>query len=116
VSELFTDLNTRPTNENGEARYAANNRNAAKMDADRKTDQEKADADRKADMEEMEARLAEDGQAEQRFLKEMIQIMDTSHKEIMAEIIPRRNMETIACQEMEAHPEEEKPSSVDMKP
>jgi hypothetical protein len=26
VSELFTNLNTRPTNETGEARYAANNR------------------------------------------------------------------------------------------
>jgi hypothetical protein len=42
--------------------------------------------------------------------------MDTSHKEIMAVIKPGRNMETIACQEMEAHPEVEKPASVDMKP
>jgi hypothetical protein len=70
-------------------------------------------------------------QAEQRFLKEMMQIMDTSHKEIMAETKPRRNMdmmacreiteahleekETMACQEMEAHPEE-KLTSVDRKP
>jgi hypothetical protein len=42
--------------------------------------------------------------------------MDTSHKEIMAEIKPGRDMETMAYQEMEAHPEEEKPASVDMKP
>jgi hypothetical protein len=60
--------------------------------------------------------LEDDRQAERRFLKEMMQIMDTSHKEIMAEIKPGRNMETIACQEMEAHPEEEKPASVDMEP
>jgi hypothetical protein len=39
--------------------------------------------------------------------------MGTSHKEMVAVIKPGRNMETIACQEMEAHPEEEKPASVD---
>jgi hypothetical protein len=42
--------------------------------------------------------------------------MVTSHKEMVAVIEPGRNMEIIACQEMEAHPEEEKPASVDRKP
>jgi hypothetical protein len=42
--------------------------------------------------------------------------MDTNHKEMVAVTEPGRNVETIACQEMEAHPEEEKPASVDMKP
>jgi hypothetical protein len=78
-------------------------------------------ANRKADMEEMEARLAEDRQAERRFLKEMMQIMEAGHKEIMAEIKPEMTSntrtETMAYQEMEAHPKEEKePTSVDRKP
>jgi hypothetical protein len=47
-------------------------------------------ADRKADMEEMEARLEDDRQAEQRFLKELMQMMDTGHKKIMAEIKPEK--------------------------
>jgi hypothetical protein len=42
--------------------------------------------------------------------------MGTSHKEMVPVIESRRNMETVACQEIEAHPEEEKPASVDMKP
>jgi hypothetical protein len=84
----------------------------AKMDAN----QAKAETDREADHKELLARLEDDRQAERRFLKEMMQIMDTSHKEVMAEIEPGRNMETIVCQEMGAHPEEEKPASVDRKP
>jgi hypothetical protein len=58
--------------------------------------------------------------------------MGTSHKEIVAEVKPERDAEsmacqetmevhleedgTMACQEMEARPEEEEPTSVDMKP
>jgi hypothetical protein len=42
--------------------------------------------------------------------------MGTSHKEMVAEIKPGRNVETIACREMEEHPEEEKTASVDTKP
>jgi hypothetical protein len=44
------------------------------------------------------------------------EMRNTSHKEIMAEIKPGRDMEMMACQETGAHPEEEKPASVDMKP
>jgi hypothetical protein len=106
----------------------------AKMDADRKTDkedlmkkldayQEKVAADRKADKEEMKADIKawrekisaeiETMKAKMRAIREN---MGTSHKEMVAVIEPGRNMEKIACQEMEAHPEEEKPASVDMKP
>jgi hypothetical protein len=46
----------------------------------------------------------------------MMQIMDTSHKEIMAEIKPGRDMEMMAFEEMEACQEEEEPTSVDRKP
>jgi hypothetical protein len=80
----------------------------AKMDAN----QEKAEANHK----ELLARLEDDRQVKRRFLKEMMQIMDTSHKEIMAEIKPGRDMETMACQEVEARQEEEEPTSMDRKP
>jgi hypothetical protein len=83
----------------------------SKMEANRKKENDEMEADHK----ELLARLEDDRQAKRRFMKEMMQMMDTSYKEIMAEIKPGRNMETIACQEMEAHPEEEKPASVDMK-
>jgi hypothetical protein len=42
--------------------------------------------------------------------------MGTSHKEIMAGIKPGRDMETIACQEMEARQDEQKPTPVNRKP
>jgi hypothetical protein len=48
--------------------------------------------------------------------KTMQENMGTSHKEIMAEIKPRRDMETMACQEMEARLEGEQPTSLDRKP
>jgi hypothetical protein len=86
------------------------------MEANKEDLMKKLDADREADHKELLARLEDDRQAERRFLKEMMQIMQTGHKEIRAVIEPGRNMETIACQEMEAHPEEEKPASGDMKP
>jgi hypothetical protein len=41
---------------------------------------------------------------------------ETSHKETAAIIEPENEVETIACQEMEAHQEEEKPASLDRKP
>jgi hypothetical protein len=85
--------------------------------------QEKAAADRKADNEEMEANIKswrEKIAAETEAIKGRTRViqenMGTSHKEMVAVIEPRRNMETIACQEMEAHPEEEKPTSMDRKP
>jgi flagellar biosynthesis chaperone FliJ len=74
-----------------------------KLDADRKTDKEEI----KTNQAKLLARLEDDRQDERRFLKEMMQIMDTSHKEIMAESKPGRDMETMACQEMEECQEEE---------
>jgi predicted transposase YbfD/YdcC len=69
------------------------------------TMQVKADADR------------EERKADQRKLKEMMmKMMDVSHKEMVAVIKPERDMETMACQEMEAHLEEKEPIPVDMKP
>jgi hypothetical protein len=62
-----------------------------------RTNQEKMEADSKADKEEIEA--------ERRFLKEMMQMMDISHKEIMAEIKPGRDLKTMSCQEMEERAE-----------
>jgi pantothenate synthetase len=103
----------------------------AKAEANRKTDkeerkkadimlakldayQEKAAADRKADKEEMKADITawrEEIAAETEVIKARTRAirenMGTSHKEMVAVIEPGRNMETIACQEMEAHPEEE---------
>jgi hypothetical protein len=84
--------------------------NQAKAEAKLDAYQEKAEIGHKESL----SRLEDDRQAEQRFLKDMMQLMDTSHKEIMAEIKPRRDMETMACQEMEARLEE--PTSVDRKP
>jgi hypothetical protein len=42
--------------------------------------------------------------------------MDASHKEMVAESKPEMDVKTMACQEMEARPEEKKPTSVDTKP
>jgi hypothetical protein len=42
--------------------------------------------------------------------------MGTSHKEMVAETKPERDMETMARREMEARPEEEQPTSLDRKP
>jgi hypothetical protein len=91
----------------------------AKLDAH----QQKAAADRKADKEEMKAvikawreKIAAEMEAIKARTRAIQENMGTSHKEMVAVIEPGRNMETIACQEMEAHPEEEKLASVDMKP
>jgi hypothetical protein len=85
--------------------------------------QEKAAADRKADKEEMKAdikawreKIATETEVIKARTRAIRENMGTSHKEMVAVIEPGRNMETIACQEMEAYPEEEKPASVDMKP
>jgi hypothetical protein len=45
-----------------------------------------------------------------------MQVMETSHREMVAEATPERILETLACQEMEARQEEEKPTSLDRKP
>jgi hypothetical protein len=82
------------------------------MREDVKASQAKTEADRKADKEDIKtnqaellAKLSADRQAHRRELKEMMEkIMNNSH------------VETTACQEMEAHPEEKEPTLVDMKP
>jgi hypothetical protein len=89
------------------------------MDANRKTD-------RKKDMEKMEAKRRKDKedlmekldiyQAKTDAVLLAMQVMESSHKGIVAETKPETGIKTMACQEMGAHPEEEEPTSVDMKP
>jgi hypothetical protein len=45
-----------------------------------------------------------------------MQVMETSHKGIVAETKPETEIKTMACQEMEARQEEKKPTSPDRKP
>jgi hypothetical protein len=97
--------------------------NKEEMKADRKKDMAKWDADTKARREDMASeikawreKIARETEAIKARTRTIRKNKGTSHKEMVAVIEPRRNMETIACQEMEAHPEDEKPASVDMKP
>jgi hypothetical protein len=90
----------------------------AKMAADK----EEMMANRKADKEEMKAdikswreKIAAETEGIKARTRAIRENMGTSHKEMVAVIEPGRNMETIAYQEMEAHPEE-KPASVDIEP
>jgi hypothetical protein len=81
--------------------------------------QAKAGTDIKAWREKMAAwkeKMAAETRAIQARTKAMRENMGTSHKEMVAEATLERNIETIACQEIEAHLDEEKPTSVDMKP
>jgi hypothetical protein len=88
--------------------------NQAKMEADRKADQERADADR-AQMQEM-MKMLQAYQSKTDSVLPAIQVTETSHKETAAVIEPENEVETMACQGMEARPEEEKPTSTDRKP
>jgi F0F1-type ATP synthase membrane subunit b/b' len=86
----------------------------AKLDADRRTDKE----ERKADKEEWEANRKT---AKEEILREMDeyqsktdavllakQVMESSHREMVDEATPERNMETMACRETtETHLQEE---------
>jgi hypothetical protein len=45
-----------------------------------------------------------------------MQMMETSHRDIVAEVKPEMNINTMACQEMEERLEEEQPTSLDRKP
>ncbi|PNF33112.1 hypothetical protein B7P43_G15637 [Cryptotermes secundus] len=83
----------------------------AKLDADSKSWREELAAERRAIEARMEAIKAR--------MKAMQENRGTSHKKMAADTKPKRDMETIACQEcqeMEAHLEEEKLTSVDGKP
>jgi FtsZ-binding cell division protein ZapB len=100
----------------------------AKFDADRKTDREeflaRLEADMQANMEAWREELAarrEMMDADTKAWQEKIAAMrnkrmDASHKEMVAESKPKMDVKTISCQEMEARPEERKPTSVDTKP
>jgi outer membrane biosynthesis protein TonB len=91
----------------------------AKMDADGKTDKEEMLKKMRAWGEKLEeetrATLSETEaiKARTRAIRES---MGTSHKEMVAETKPEMDAETMACQEMEAHQEEKKPTSSDRKP
>jgi hypothetical protein len=106
--------------------------NLAKMEADRKADQEKAEANRKIDKEERKAAQVK-ADADRVQMQEMMkmvhtcqaitdavlpamQVMETSRKDTAAIIKPETKVKTMACQEMEAHQEEEEPTSADRKP
>jgi hypothetical protein len=87
----------------------------AKLDAY----QEKAAADKeemKADIKAWQEKIAAETEPIKARTRAIRENMGTSHKEMVAVIEPGRDMKTIACQEMEARPEKEKPASVDTKP
>jgi hypothetical protein len=114
--------------------------NQEKAESDRKADKEeiktghkellaKMEADRKAAQEDLMAKLDADRAQTQEFMKTLqayqaktgavllaIQETETSHKETAAVIETENEVETMACQGMEARPEEEKPTSADRKP
>jgi hypothetical protein len=100
----------------------------AKLDAN----QEKAEADRKPTRNKGRPPKQKQMQEMMKTMAARLEKMDNSHKEMAAETKPDRDMEemacretteahlvldekTMACQEMEARPEE-KPTSVDRKP
>jgi hypothetical protein len=93
--------------------------NQERMEANRKKNQEdfmaKLDAYRRTDKEDFMARMDANMKA---WREKTDADMEAWQKEICSmrfETTNTRN-ETLACQEMEAHQEEEEPSSVDMKP
>jgi hypothetical protein len=87
----------------------------ARMEANRKKDKEEREADRKTAKEEILKKMDE-YQAKTDAILLALQVMETSHREMVAEATLERNMEMIACQEMEERPEEEQPTSLDRKP
>jgi heptaprenylglyceryl phosphate synthase len=89
--------------------------NQAKMDADGKKDKKdfmkKLDADRKKDKEDIMKKL-DAYQAMTDAILLALQVMETSHKEIVAKCKPETEIKTMACQEMETHLDEEELTSV----
>jgi hypothetical protein len=101
-----------------------------------KADQEKAEADRKAAQEDILAKMdANQTKADadrvqmQELMKTLqayqaktdavlpaMQVMEISRKGTATVLEPETEVKMMACQEMEAHPEEEEPASVDTKP
>jgi hypothetical protein len=92
----------------------------AKLDADKeeiKSNQAKMDADRKKDKEDLMKKL-DTYQATTDAVLLALQVMETSHKEIVTECKPETEIKMMARQEIEARPEEEEkePTSVYRKP
>jgi hypothetical protein len=92
----------------------------ANLDADKeeiKSNQAKMDGDRKKDKEDLMKKL-DTYQAMTDAVLLALQVMETSHKEIVTECKPEMEIKTMACQEIEAQPEEEEkePTSVYRKP
>jgi hypothetical protein len=83
--------------------------------ADRKADKEQMETNLKKDKEDLMAKL-DVYQAKTDAVLLAMQVMGISHREVVPEATPGTNIETIACQEMEARLDEEKPTSVDRKP
>jgi hypothetical protein len=89
--------------------------NQEEMKADRKADQERADADRVQTQELM--KMLQAYQTKTDAVLPAMQVTETSRTETATIIEPETNeVETMACQGMEARPEEEKPTSADRKP
>jgi hypothetical protein len=84
------------------------------MEAKRKDDREDFLAKKEANKEDLMAKLDNYPTKTDAILLPM-QVMETSHKEIVAEWKSETEIKTMACQEMGA-PQEEKPTSRDMKP
>jgi hypothetical protein len=101
-----------------------------KLDADRKTDQAKMDADSKKTQEDFMAKLNADRKTgKEDFMARMDANMKAWREKTDADMkawgeeihsmwfdTTNTRTETMVCQEIKAHPEEEKPASVDMKP
>jgi hypothetical protein len=90
----------------------------AKLDADRKAAQEDLMAKMEADRAQMAEfmKTLQAYQAKTDAVLPAIQVTETSRKETATVIEPETEVKTMASQGMEAHQEEEKPASLDMKP
>jgi hypothetical protein len=109
------DANMKSYQEKTEANLKKNQEDfMAKLDADRKAAQAKADANR-VQMQEL-MKMMDAYQAKTDAVLLAMQVMDTSHKETATVIEPETEVKMMACQEMEAHQEEEEPTSADRKP
>jgi hypothetical protein len=68
----------------------------AKLDSDRRTDKEEWEANIKTAKEEI-LRKMDEYQSKTDAILLAMQVMETSHREMVDEATPERNMETMAC-------------------
>jgi hypothetical protein len=112
-------LKTKADQEKAEAdRKAAQEDLMAKLDPDRKTDKEYLMAKLDADRAQMQAfmKMMHAYQAKTDAVLPAMQVTETSRKESAAAFKPETDVNTMACQGVEARQEEEKPTSTDRKP